>query len=84
MAFLIFTTSSDAFSRNDKAGQDKNLPYHSGNGITRHPWAMLEEESGDNRAALEIEQDYDLLTDSEKQQLVDTLPDDWQHAADDA
>jgi len=45
---------------------------------------MLEEESGDNRAALEIEQDYDLLTDSEKEQLVDTLPDDWQHPADDA
>lgn len=82
MPFLIFTNSAKASTRNDKAGKDKGLPYHTGNGITRYPWAMTQEEGGDNRAALEIGQNADLLTEGEKGQLVSELPQDWQHPSD--
>ena len=82
MSFLIFTSSSAALSRNDTAGFDKKLPYHTGSGITRYPWGMIEEEGGEKRAALEIEQNADLLTEAEKEQLVNDLPADWQHPSD--
>ena len=52
MQYLIFSSLNAAMNRNDKAGSDKGLPYHTGNGITRYPWGIIKEEGGDNRAAL--------------------------------
>tara|TARA_R100000458_G_scaffold51104_1_gene51667 strand:- start:784 stop:1035 length:252 start_codon:yes stop_codon:yes gene_type:complete len=82
MPFLIFTSTAAALSRNDTAGAEKGLAYHTGTGITRYPWAIIEEEAGDNRAALEIEENADLLTEEEKAQLVSQLPADWHHPSD--
>mgnify|MGYP003147542433 CR=1 FL=1 len=82
MPFLIFTSATAALSRNDTAGAEKGLAYHTGAGITRYPWAIIEEEAGDNRAALEIEANADLLTEEEKAQLVSQLPADWHHPSD--
>tara|TARA_Y100001963_G_C6581482_1_gene353643 strand:- start:366 stop:614 length:249 start_codon:yes stop_codon:yes gene_type:complete len=81
MQYLIFSSIEDAMERNDQAGEDKGLPYHNGNGITRYPWGILEE-GGDNRAALEIEDASNLLTEQEKGQLVAELPEDWQFPVD--
>ena len=82
MAFLIFSSIEDAMERNDQAGKDKGLPYHSGNGITRYPWGAFKEEGGDNRAALEIVENAELLTEAEKAQLESELPLDWLYLSD--
>ena len=83
MPFLIFTSYEDAIARNDQAGADKGLAYHSQSGYTRYVWGVDTEDGNDPRAALVISNNVDLLTDSERTQLVETLPDDWQHPEDD-
>tara|TARA_Y100001972_G_C7556225_1_gene279455 strand:+ start:282 stop:536 length:255 start_codon:yes stop_codon:yes gene_type:complete len=84
MRFLIFNSKAEALNRTEQAGKDANLGYHTGdqNGC-RYIWPLLID-SDATRSALDIEGHDHLLTDSEKEQLVDTLPDDWQHPADDA
>ena len=82
MQYLIFSSVNAAINRNDKAGSNKGLPYHTGNGITRYPWGIIKEEGGNNRAALEVEGQLHLLTEEEKNQLVSKLPEDWQHPSD--
>ena len=78
MPYLIFNSKAEALERNDQAGADKGLAYHTGNGVTRYVWRMTEEEGG-NRATLDIEGHAHLLTPTETTTLVDDLPADWQH-----
>tara|TARA_R110002020_G_scaffold10290_1_gene39701 strand:+ start:1705 stop:1962 length:258 start_codon:yes stop_codon:yes gene_type:complete len=82
MPYLIYTTPDEAIIRNDQAGADKGLAYHQGNGFTRYVWGVETEDGNDPRAVLVINNNDHLLTDSERSQLVDTLPDDWQHPED--
>ena len=82
MPYLIYTTPDEAITRNDQAGADKGLAYHQGNGVTRYVWGVEIEDGNDPRAVLVINNIDHLLTDSERSQLVDTLPDDWQHPED--
>ena len=83
MPFLIFKNYEDAEARNDQAGNDAGLAYHSGNGVTRYVWAMIVEESNAPRTALIVNSKESLLEDYEQEALVDSLPDDWQEIQDD-
>ena len=82
MSFLIFSTKNEALNRTEQAGKDASLGYHDGdpNGC-RYIWPVIEE-GEENRAALDIEGHLHLLTEAEKEQLVNDLPADWQHLSD--
>ena len=83
MRYLLFNSIEDAMERNDKAGADKGLPYHTGDGVTRYLWGSIEEEGGsNNRAVLEIDDPMGFLTTQEENQLLDDLPEDWQFPVD--
>jgi len=80
MPYLIFNSPDDAISRADQAGKDKPLPYHRGdNDPTRYMWSQLFEHGDNPRGALMIDEEQGLLTDDEKDALVNELPADWNH-----
>ncbi len=85
MPYLIYSTPEEAVTRNDQAGADLGLAYHTHgkDQVTRFVWVRVTEPGDQPRAALVISNNVDLLTDSERTQLVETLPDDWQHPEDD-
>ena len=82
MSFLIFSSKAEALNRTEQPGKDANLGYHTGdpNGC-RYIWPVIEEPR-ENRGALDIEGHAHLLTEEEKEQLVNDLPADWQHPSD--
>ena len=83
MKYFLFSSMAEAVDRNDQAGADKGLPYHTGGGVTRYVWTAIEEEGeSNNRAVLEIDDPKGLLTTQEENQLLDDLPEDWQFPAD--
>tara|TARA_R100000655_G_scaffold2310_4_gene9345 strand:- start:1282 stop:1545 length:264 start_codon:yes stop_codon:yes gene_type:complete len=83
MSYLIFNSYTEAIARSDQAGKDKLLPYHRGdNDPTRYMWLSIAENGHNLRGSLIIDQDQDLLTDSEKHDLLPELPADWQHLPD--
>ena len=80
MAYLIFNSYTEAIDRSDQAGKDKPLPYHRGdNDPTRYMWLVMAEHSGSLRGALIINDALNLLTDKEKEDLVEELPTDWHY-----
>ena len=80
MSYLIFNTPEEATARSDQAGQDKPLPYHRGdNDPTRYMWPTFSEYGDKPRGFLVINAEQDLLTEDEKDALVDQLPVDWNH-----
>ena len=84
MKYLIFNNKKDAIARSDEAGAAKGLPYHTSGGTTRYVWWATSEEGGEERAALEIENNLGLLTAEETSALVDELPEGWVRGDDDA
>jgi len=80
MEYLIFNSPEEATARSDQAGKDKSLPYHRGeDDPTRYVWAMIPEHGGNPRGALMVDEEQGLLTDDEKNDIVDELPADWNH-----
>ena len=80
MPYLIFNSFEEAIARSDQAGEDKPLPYHRGdNDPTRYMWQTIAEQGNDPRGALNIDWEQSLLTEDEKDALVDELPADWNH-----
>jgi hypothetical protein len=84
MKYLIFNNEEEAMTRSDEAGAVKGLAYHKGfpDG-TRYVWGAIVEEGGQERAALDVEKDIDLLTSEERANCVDELPEDWVSSDDD-
>ena len=83
MKYLIFNNKKDAMARSDEAGAAKGLAYHTSGGTTRYVWWVTSEEGGEERSALEIESNLELLTAEETSALVDELPEDWVEVEDD-
>ena len=80
MTYLIFNSPEEATARSDQAGKDKSLPYHRGeDDPTRFVWAVIPEHGCNPRGALMGDGAQDLLTEDEKDNLVDELPADWNH-----
>jgi hypothetical protein len=80
MEYLIFNSPEEATARSDQAGKDKSLPYHRGeDDPTRYVWAMIPEYGDSPRGALMVDEEQDLLTEDEKNDIVDELPADWNH-----
>jgi hypothetical protein len=80
MTYLIFNSPEEATARSDQAGKDKSLPYHRGeDDPTRYVWAMIPEYGDSPRGALMVDEEQDLLTEDEKNDIVDELPADWNH-----
>ena len=80
MPYLIFNSHAEAIARSDQAGKDKPLPYHRGdNDPTRYMWLVMEEHGGNLRGALIIDEARNLLTDKEKNDLLEELPADWNY-----
>ena len=80
MEYLIFNSPEEATARSDQAGKDKLLPYHRGeDDPTRYVWAMIPEYGDSPRGALMVDEEQNLLTEDEKNDIVDELPSDWNH-----
>ena len=73
MNFLVFDTEQEATTRSEQAATEKGNPDYS------RVWSATVEHN-DGRAALQVYGDYlYLLTDDERDALVDELPADWTH-----
>ena len=85
MKYLIFNNEEEAMLRSDEAGAVKGLAFHKGypDG-TRYVWGVILEEGGQERAALDVEKNTDLLTPEERANSVDEFPADWVVIDDDA
>ena len=84
MKYLIFNNEEEALARSDEAGAVKGLAYHKGYADgTRYVWGAILEEGGEERAALDVEKNTDLLTAEERANRVDELPEDWVEVEDD-
>ncbi len=71
MNFLVFDTEQEATTRSEQAATEKGNPDYS------LVWSATVDRN-DGRAALQVHGDYlYLLTDDEKDALVDELPADW-------
>ena len=69
MTYLIHNTAKAAWSRADAEGAARNLPYHTGTGITRY--VTSPRETADGQWALEVS-NYD-LTEAEQAQTVESV-----------
>ena len=80
--YLIFETPEDALERNIQAAKDldfsyyKDIPNEEKDMHTLYVWGMVVEDGDNPRAALQIDEGFDLLTDEEKISIQD-LPSDW-------
>tara|TARA_R100001163_G_scaffold18419_1_gene16263 strand:+ start:292 stop:552 length:261 start_codon:yes stop_codon:yes gene_type:complete len=80
MPYLIFNSFEEATARSEQAGKDIGLPFYSGYDTpTRYMWGRVSEHGDNPRGALSINDPQGLLTDDEKDDLVDELPADWNH-----